>query len=288
MKKIIALTLCVLFLLVVVKFIFADDKLSDLIKSSRNSLVAIVYVDGDKFFILGTGFFVDGNGTIATCRHIVKDLKDVYVMQVTEVAKASLVSYISTEEGLPRLNLPVYQVKDTNIFIRANITNILPDIDLAILKINQKNSNYLEIGEYNLIEEGDDLIFLGFPFGLNRVIAHKGMVSYKGKFNISGDLKDQFIEAVQIDGIVNRGNSGGPLISVSQKRVVGIIKASYGNIGPYLRDIQEGKIATKGIGLGQVDFGIFTREVVDAIDRHIQMGIGYAISVNYLKQILPK
>ncbi|GAF85540.1 unnamed protein product, partial [marine sediment metagenome] len=158
--------------------------------------------------------------------------------------------------------------------------------DLAILKTNIRNNPFIEIGEYSDIVEGNDLIFLGFPFGNNHVIAHKGMVSYKGKINITGIPGDKEINAVQIDGIVNRGNSGGPLISISQGKVVGVIKATHGSIGPYLEKIKKGEIGTSGIGLGMIDFGLFTREVVSAIDRHIQMGIGYAISVDYLRNII--
>ena len=44
----------------------------------------------------------------------------------------------------------------------------------------------------------------------------------------------------------------------------------------------------RGIGLGQIDLGVFTREVAAATDRHIQMGIGYAISADYLADIQKK
>ena len=186
------------------------------------------------------------------------------------------------------MNVPVYQASGAEAFVPAKVLTNDEEVDIALLKIEERSKSYLLIGSYGSIKEGNDLIFLGFPFGFNRVVTHKGMVSYKGKINISGTPDGKDIEAVQIDGIVNRGNSGGPLISASQAKVVGIVKATHGNIGPYLRAINEGKIRTEGIGLGQINFGIFTREVASAIDRHIQMGIGYAVSADYLADILTK
>ena len=289
MKKLFVVALYFFFFLFETQLIFADEKISAIVNTSRESVISIVSrIENDKFVILGTGFFIAEEGQIATCDHVVSQMTEIYVMKSSDLEKASLLGYISTKEGLPQLNLPVYQIKNNNAFIKAQLIDRLPDTDIAVLKINQKSGSYLKIGKYDSVEEGNDLIFLGFPFGVNRVIAHKGMVSYKGKFNISSNPGDKLMEALQIDGIVNRGNSGGPLISLDQNKVVGIIKATHGNIGPYLRGINEGKIRTEGIGLGQIDFGLFAREVSSAIDRHIQMGIGYAISINYLKDYLSK
>lgn len=289
MRKTFVVTFFLFYFLFQTQAVFPDEGISGIINRSRESVLGIVArLENNNFVILGTGFFIAEDGHIATCNHVVAQMTDIYIMKPTDLEKASLLGYVSTEEGLPQLNLPVYQTQNNNAFIKAQVIYRLPEADLAVLKISQKNSSYLKIGKYESIEEGNDLIFLGFPFGVNKVIAHKGMVSYKGKINISYSPEDKLMEAVQIDGIVNRGNSGGPLISLSQGKVVGIIKATHGNIGPYLRGINEGKIKTKGISLGQIDFGLFSREVSSAIDRHIQMGIGYAISINYLKEYLAR
>jgi S1-C subfamily serine protease len=268
---------------------FADEGKTGAINLAKPSIVAIIArVDANRFAIMGSGFFVDNQGRVATCDHVIANLTQIYCIRSSDLEKSSFLGYVTTQEGLPQLNLPIYQILDTLLFIKASIFNYATKYDLVILSTNLKETPFLSFGDYKQINEGNDLVFLGFPFGFNRVVTHTGMVSYKGQINISGDVKDVPIEAVQIDGIVNRGNSGGPLISVSQGKVVGIIKASHGNIGPYLQAINKGEIKTEGIGLGQIDFGIFTREVSSAIDRHIQMGIGYAISVDYIKPLMGK
>lgn len=267
----------------------ANEDISKSIASAKPTLVAIVAkIDANKFAIIGTGFFIDGSGKIATCNHVIDGANQVFLLKAKDLDKSILIGYVTTHEGIPQLNLPVYTLKDTLLFIRASVFKSDKEHDIAILTTRIKNTSFLEFGSYQIINEGDELILLGFPFGFNRIVTHKGMVSYKGKLIISGNPKDSPIDGLQIDGIVNRGNSGGPLISPSQNKVVGVVKATHGNIGPYLQAINKGEIRTEGIGLGQIDFGKFTREVSSAIDRHIQMGIGYAVSINYLKTLINK
>lgn len=278
----IAASFCVLPLAV-----HSEEGISGVISLSKDAVVALVakLVD-NQFVILGSGFFVSENGMITTCDHVTKEAQQVFVMEPSDLEKSSLLGYIQTKDKQPQVNLPVYQAKDVKAFVPAKILISSAESDVSLLQIDRKSKSYLQIGRYESIEEGNDLIFMGFPFGVNRIVTHKGMVSYKGQINISGSSGGKSIAAVQIDGIVNRGNSGGPLISVSQGKVVGVIKATYGNVGPYLQSINEGKIRAEGIGLGQIDFGIFTREVTSAIDRHIQMGIGYAVSANYITDLM--
>lgn len=263
--------------------------MSGVINLSKDAVVAIVgRAEDSKFVILGTGFFVDEKGTIATCDHIIKQIPKHFIMKPEDLEKSKLLGYVTTKDKLPQLNLPVYQASADTAFVSARILERSPEEDIALLKVDERPVSHLRVGKYSLIEEGNDLIFIGFPFGFNRVVTHKGMVSYKGEIDITGTLGGKAIAAVQIDGIVNRGSSGSPLLSVSQGKVVGIVKATHGSVGPYLQAINEGKIQTRGIGLGQIDFGVFTREVAAAIDRHIQMGIGYAISADYLADIQKK
>lgn len=269
--------------------VHTDEGISGVISVSKDAVVAIVgRAENNKFVVLGSGFFVTENGTIATCDHVAKQVPKIFVMKSSDLETSNLLGYITTKDKLPQLNLPVYQATNTKAFIPAKILDRSEEFDVALLQTEEKSPSYLGIGKYDSIEEGNDLIFLGFPFGFNRVVTHKGMVSYKGQINITAFPGGKSIRAVQIDGIVNRGISGGPLISTSQGKVVGIVKASHGNVGPYLQAINEGKIGAEGLSLGQIDFGVFTREVSSAIDRHIQMGIGYAISSEYLAEMLNK
>lgn len=276
-----------IFIILSFSLAIASDDINNTIKASKPSVVSIVVrLDIDKFAIIGTGFFINENGAIATCYHVVRNIKKVEVLRNSDLEKSILIGYSKTEDDLPQLNTPIYKLNDKKLFVLATVMKKDTLNDLAVLWTNYANTSFLKLGSYDAVDEGEELIFLGFPFGLNRLITHKGMVSYKGKLIISDDANNIPVNAFQIDGIVNNGNSGGPLISLKQNKVVGIIKAKHGNIGPYLKSIVEGEIKTEGIGFGLIDFGVFSREVTNALDRNIQMGIGYAISTDNLKLLI--
>ena len=259
----------------------------EIIQFSKPALVSIVIrIDAHNFIITGSGFFINDNGRIATCYHVVNGAKKIFVVKSEDIEKSVFVGYLKNQEGLPELNLPTYSLEDPTLFIPASIMKYDTTNDLALLWTRLYNTSYLELGNSELINEGDEVIFLGYPFGYNRITSHKGMVSYKGKILLSDDSSKIPIQALQIDGIVNSGNSGGPLISPIQKKVVGVIKAKFGNVGPYLDSIIRNKFRTKGLGIGQIDFGIFASEVSNAINRHIQMGIGFAIIIDSLKPLI--
>ena len=266
----------IIFIYFIVAFnvVSAQTTVSQLIKSSKSSVVAIVQRIGTQFIVGGTGFFVNDEGYVVTCYHVVEKIKNNELF----IIKSDVIEEAKTA-GMHE-KMPVYELQDVSKFMKASVRLKDTITDLAILYTMENETSFLEIGNYELVEQGEEVIFLGFPFGINKVIAHKGMISYIGKISYSFFQNGIGIEAFQIDGIVNSGNSGGPVISIQQNKIIGIIKAKYANIGEYLNLIKNKVIATEGIGFGQIDFGRFANEVANAINYNVQMGIGYAISIN--------
>jgi S1-C subfamily serine protease len=137
-----------------------------------------------------------------------------------------------------------------------------------------QNSPYLSFGRFDALTEGDDVIYIGHPFGESEEFTSKGMISWIGKSEVGN--------AFALNAIVNSGNSGGPLIDIKTGRVVGIVRAKYGTLTPYLKMISEGKLIM-GAALGGGNFNLehFVTDVAKTMDLHIQMGIGYAVSTEY-------
>lgn len=229
--------------------------LKEMIRAVKPCILPVCWVNTQarRYGIIGSGFIVNSKGYIITCEHVVRDNSRIAVLLDGQPVEADLIHF-STER------------------------------DFAILKIEREGLNFLELGDFDDIEEGDDVFFCGYPFGLLRFTTHRGMISHKGEL----DFREKMIPsyAFQIDGIINKGFSGGPLFSMDKSNVIGVLESTYGDIGEYLRAIAEGKIKCRGIGLGQIDFGLFTTQVVNAVERHIQMGMGYAVSINYAKEKL--
>lgn len=122
---------------------------------------------------IGTGFFISDGGLILTCCHVVDDS-------------------IKLEVTLPQSGKKRYN---------ATILKLLPDYDLAILKANFNNTDYLEIFDSDKVKQGENVKAIGYPLGQDRLKMTKGIISgYQGSL-------------FQTDSAINPGNSGGPLIN---------------------------------------------------------------------------
>jgi serine protease Do len=178
---------------------------------------------------VGSGFIVDGDGTILTNYHVV--------------------------DGAQKLSVTLSDGKSYD----AKVIGRDQKSDIAVIKIEAgRNLPVAPLGDSDRLEVGEWVMAIGNPFGLDHTVT-SGIVSAKGR-NIGQGPYDNFI---QTDASINPGNSGGPLINL-RGEVVGINSAIFsqsgGNIGigfaipsnavkellPQLRD--KGKVVRGFIG----------------------------------------
>jgi serine protease Do len=98
------------------------------------------------------------------------------------------------------------------------------ETDLALIKIEAQNLPYAMLGDSSKLEQGEWVIALGSPFGLEQTMT-AGIVSATGRQ--FGGTYDNYI---QTDASINPGNSGGPLISMNGE-VIGINTMIYSRSG---------------------------------------------------------
>jgi serine protease Do len=99
---------------------------------------------------------------------------------------------------------------------KAKLIGTDPETDLAVIKIEGNNFPFAKLGDSTRLEQGEWVIALGSPFGLEQTMT-AGIISATGRDLRSGPY-DNFI---QTDASINPGNSGGPLVNM-QGEVVGI------------------------------------------------------------------
>lgn len=92
-----------------------------------------------------------------------------------------------------------------------------PNSDLALIKIDAQNLPYLTLGNSDDLDVGQWVAAIGNPFGLQATLT-VGVVSAKSRNNLDIARYEDFI---QTDVAINRGNSGGPLVTLDGE-VVGI------------------------------------------------------------------
>jgi Do/DeqQ family serine protease len=112
----------------------------------------------------------------------------------------------------------------------AEIVGSDQETDIALLKIDAENLDYIPFGNSNNVETGQWVLAVGNPFNLTSTVT-AGIVSAKAR-----DLnrKDQTYQSfIQTDAAINMGNSGGALVNTSGE-LVGINTAITSMTGSYI------------------------------------------------------
>jgi serine protease Do len=144
---------------------------------------------------LGSGFVIREDGLIVTNRHVIVGARTVRVR-------------LSDGRELP-----------------ASIVGSDAVTDIAVLKIDAGHLPALRLGSSQTVAVGDAVIAIGNPYGLGQSVS-AGIVSARGR--ILED--DPYIDFLQTDAAINRGNSGGPLMTVDGT-VVGVTSAIFSPSG---------------------------------------------------------
>jgi len=98
--------------------------------------------------------------------------------------------------------------------------------DIALLKIDPDALIAIPLSDSDELRVGDFVVAIGNPFGLNQTVT-SGIVSALGRSGLNIGGYENFI---QTDAAINRGNSGGALVSL-RGELVGINTAIFGPNG---------------------------------------------------------
>lgn len=146
----------------------------------------------------GSGFIVSNDGLIVTNNHVVVD----------EAARYSIVLTDGT----------IYTV---DVLARD------PDLDIAILKINQPIENalaYLQFGDSAKLQLGQTVVAIGNALSEFQNSISVGVVSGLARSIVASDQwgrSAQLDQVIQTDAAINPGNSGGPLLN-KEGEVIGV------------------------------------------------------------------
>ncbi len=121
--------------------------------------------------------------------------------------------------------------------LKAKVVGTDPPTDLAVLKIESQGLAPIEFANSETVEVGDLAFAIGNPLGIGQTVT-MGIVSATGRggMNIIGANNGNagYEDFIQTDAAINRGNSGGALIT-ADGRLMGIntaiVSSSGGNDG---------------------------------------------------------
>lgn len=148
----------------------------------------------------GSGILLSPDGYILTNAHVVRGAHTVKV-------QLNVRTESEVREGTNRT--PSRPLNGT-------IIGIDHDSDLAVVKIDRTNLPYLEFGDSDELKQGQLVMALGNPLGLDNSVS-LGVVSA-----VARQIKpDDTMVYIQTDAPINPGNSGGPLVD-ADGHVVGV------------------------------------------------------------------
>jgi serine protease Do len=142
----------------------------------------------------GSGFFVSPDGYIVTNNHVVDNALEIKV--VLKDGKELKGTVVGRDEGT----------------------------DLAVVKVEGRDFPYVDFENSAKPRVGDWVLAVGNPFSLGNS-ATAGIVSAYNR-----DLGENFVDYIQIDAPINRGNSGGPTFD-TYGRVIGVNTAIFSPSG---------------------------------------------------------
>ncbi|MEI9963937.1 MAG: trypsin-like peptidase domain-containing protein [Caulobacteraceae bacterium] len=152
--------------------------------------------DLPKMQATGSGFFISPDGYIVTNNHVV--------------------------EGADKITVRMQDGRS----LKATIVGRDPATDIAVVRVEGTDFPFVSFEDRAKPRVGDWVVAVGNPYNLGGT-ATAGIVSALGRPNVG---ESSYVDYMQIDAPINRGNSGGPTFDM-YGRVVGVNTAIFSPTG---------------------------------------------------------
>ncbi len=216
---------------------------SDSISKVENSIGKIIAFDPRTKMRVGggSGFVYYNSGIVVTCNHVIENSNLTYFVKFPDISEYKIAKILLRDE----------------------------EHDIALLEIKDSSSKPL-VPFSGDVKKGIEVMFSGYPLDLADLTTHQGIIS-----SITKDATG--ITTYLIDGTVNPGNSGCPLMSIDGN-VIGIVNAQRREGKDVLDRVDN--MRSGAISIHEVDMV----DIYKALMSNLQLGIGYAIPAKYIPE----
>lgn len=254
-------------------------EIADLVDTVRTGVISIEFLVDRSTVASGSGFMVQG--LLITNNHVYSGPRN---------STVKLTWQRSNEPGdKGEVQIPYYRFSSC-LLAGDPVTNK----DYAILDLSELREQKLYNFDFDSSRSarvGEPVVVFGFPFGDLNLVCHAGLLSSLKETN--------GVRILQTDASVNASNSGGPLVSVSTGKVIGIItrKATglMRDFEEFERTIANNIVQIQGMRRMGTVMGLDPIGVLEMGQQHIQVlcgnlmrsanvGIGYAFSIEYVAE----
>lgn len=228
----------------------------------------------------GTGFVVSADGVIFTASHVVADY--------TITPNGPIPVYcrdISIHFSAPRPTLQPAKILSVANPVKSVVA------DYSILKVEGSGLPHLALGTLGQVRVGDPVIALGYEMGasapllVTETVSAIGMMPSVRQFVYRRSLVP--VKGLILEGPVNRGLSGAPVISNATGQVVGIAVERFGGVSDKLKKVRQQIMASRGSGgvlIQGVNPNVSILQLINVLDNFLSNGMGAAMSIDYSRQ----
>ncbi|GAB6099802.1 hypothetical protein JCM16358_16810 [Halanaerocella petrolearia] len=167
--------------------------LADTVEKVTPSIVKIKAINSQDKVETGAGIIINSNGYLITSKHLINKADQIKI-----------------------------KLKDQSKYKVAKAIGNDTKLDIALLKINEKELPTASLGDSNRLRPGDLILAIGHPYGFDYSIS-LGIISATNRsLKLEEDGKTEtYNNLIQTDAAINPGNSGGPILNTNGE-VVGI------------------------------------------------------------------
>lgn len=249
---------------------------------SHPSICSLSFLANGERLSSGSGFLVDG--FLITNNH---------VFQVPPASEVVL-QFVESDGHAPSATVRISMAD-----FQAELRDGEPETSWDFAIFNNAWPEFASIPSIDLADPdwtptiGESVCMLGYHFDQQNLAFHSGVLS--STYTRAG------VGYLQVDGSVNSGNSGGPLLSAESGEVIGIVTrratgltAQFDQlIASFAENIEVLKAVQGGMSLGGVDpmemLAISQRQmaiVSQEMKRSANVGIGYAYTLDKIRSSL--
>jgi S1-C subfamily serine protease len=172
----------------------------------------------------------------------------------------------------------------------ARIVGRDPSVDLSVLKVEGTDLPFIELGDSDAVQVGDEVVAIGNALALEGGLSvTRGIISGTNR-TVNTNEGSTLVGMLQTDAAINFGNSGGPLID-AEGRVIGVntaIDADAQNVG-FAIPISRAKPAIDDLRAGRKPafLGVSTQNVTPALSRELGLDVDSGAYVTQVTQGTP-
>jgi serine protease Do len=145
--------------------------------------------------------------------------------------------------------------------------------DIALITFPNTVGTPVTFSNSSLCKVGNGAFVVGYPMGFIEQVL------------LSAHIASITASDLRIDASVNHGNSGGPLFNVNGEQI-GVVNAKHGSLSTFLTQVQAARPGAS-ITVGGINPIQVLQQLIDEMQKNLNLGIGYAIPSARIKGLHP-